>query len=127
MDVTYVIVAVVAFFGGLAIGQRRKGKDAESIFGDGQSPKPKGDLDQKKSKDDMSFGMRLFSSVFIGGWLIAWSAGILMAFSTFSSAGGGASLFLGGWLIAAVAGWTWAVYTLWKLVTGRPVNLRRWS
>ncbi|WP_420585282.1 hypothetical protein [Ruegeria sp.] len=125
MDVSHVIVAVVALGIGVVIGQNRKRKDADSIFGSVQPPQQSGKSEQ--GKGDMSAGMRLFASIFLSGWLIAWTAGILMAFSTFASAGGGASLFVFGWLIAAIAGWFWAVYTLWKLVTGRPVKLRGWN
>ncbi|SLN52067.1 hypothetical protein [Ruegeria meonggei] len=126
MDLSYVIVGVIALGVGVAIGQRRKRSGADSVYGTQTPATHQTGMDQDKSEGDMSPGMRVFMTVFLGGWLIAWSAGILMAFSTFLSLGGGGSLFVGGWLIAATAGWGWAVYTLWKLVTGRPVNLRRW-
>lgn len=124
MDISYVIVAIVALCLGMAIGQRRKPREVDTVLGDGQVGTQETGSDQDKT-NDMSFGARLFQAVFLSGWLIAWTAGILMAFSAFASAEGGASLFMGGWLIAAVAGWFWAVHTLWKLVTGQPVNQRR--
>ncbi|WP_170385509.1 hypothetical protein [Ruegeria atlantica] len=127
MDITHLIVAIVALGIGLMIGQSRNRKDANAIFGSAQSPPQNSDLEQEKGAGGMSLGMRLFSSVFLFGWLIAWTVGILMAVSTFGSAGGTASLFMIGWLIAAIAGWVWAVYTLWKLVTGRPVKMRGWN
>ena len=127
MDVTHLIVAIIALSIGILIGRNRNRTDADSIFGSEQ-PQPLSSVSEpEKSKGDMSTGMRLFSSVFLFGWLIAWTVGILMAISTFGSAGGTVSLFIVGWLIAAIAGWVWAVYTLWKLVTGRPVKMRGWN
>ncbi|MBO9445717.1 hypothetical protein [Ruegeria sp. R14_0] len=126
MGASHVIVAIVTLCAGLVIGRMRKPKDTESTFGNQLAPTLQLDADHSENKkSDMSPGMRLFYSVFLTGWLIAWSAGILMAVSTFSAVDGGASLFVVGWLIVAVAGWVWAVYTLWKLLTGGPVNLRR--
>jgi hypothetical protein len=63
--------------------------------------------------------VRIVMAVFITGWLIAWTAGIVFAATTLSrmlqgGAGepGGAVVFMAGWLIAALAGeatalWSW--------------------
>lgn len=69
---------------------------------------------------------RAFSLIFISGWIIAWSAGIVMAVGVFlSSFGSGfTTIFIGGWLLAAIAGWVFAANTIYKLATGKPVYSR---
>ncbi|KUJ78208.1 hypothetical protein [Ruegeria profundi] len=129
MDVTHLIVAIIALSIGVLIGRNgiRKRENEKAIVGNPETLPRGNDGGQRNDKSEMSFGMRVFSAVFLFGWLTAWTAGIAMAVSNFSSTEGGASLFMVGWLIAAIAGWVWAVYTLWKLVTGRPVKLRGWN
>ncbi len=70
--------------------------------------------------------MRLFLLLFLSGWIIAWSAGVLTAFVMFvrGFGDGVTTLFLGGWLLAAIAGWALAAHTIYKIVTGQPVKLR---
>ena len=71
----------------------------------------------------MSAG-RLFALLFLCGWMLAWSAGILMALAMFVTSWGNpaAAVFMGGWLIAAVAGWFAVANMIWRLATGKPVK-----
>lgn len=81
-----------------------------------------------RDEPETPLGERVFTSLFLFGWLIAWSAAIGMVLMQFTTGQmGGASIFLYGWLIAAIAGWFMAVNTLYRLVTGKPVSLRRRS
>ena len=70
--------------------------------------------------------MRLFLLVFLSGWIIAWSGGVLTVFVMFVRGFGDGltTLFLAGWLLAAIAGWVFAAHTIFKIVTGQPVKLR---
>ena len=74
-----------------------------------------------------SAGERLFKIVFLAGWLMAWTVGIMMAGGMFLGTLGqepAAAVFVGGWLVAAIAGWVWAVVTLIRMLQGRPDAFR---
>ena len=69
---------------------------------------------------------RLFTLIFVTGWLIAWSAGIFMALMMFlrTFGSGFSTVFLGGWLMAAIAGWVFAANTIYKILAGLPITAR---
>ena len=70
-------------------------------------------------KPRLSPAARVFQIVFLIGWLIAWTSGIVMAAAAAFALEGPPSLFLVGWLIAALAGWVAAFGALVTLLRGR--------
>lgn len=114
----FIITAVIAFW----LGRKTKPSPSlpDSFASDAFQSKP---LAADPSRIPMN-GPRLMTLIFIIGWLIAWTAGICMAFVMFiSSFGNGfATVFVGGWLVAAVGGWFFAVNTIHKLATGKPLR-----
>ena len=69
---------------------------------------------------------RAFTLLFISGWLIAWSAGIYFAALIFLASfwSGLITVFVGGWLLAALSGWCFAANTIYRLATGKPIELK---
>ena len=75
-----------------------------------------------ESEDKPGVALRLFSGLFIAGWLVAWTAGIVMAmgrFATMLEEFTFGTIFVGGWLIAAFAGWFGAAYALYCMIVGK--------
>ena len=112
-----VFVAIVAFGLGRMSGRRQP---AQNPYGVQPLPAEGKDTTPIVKKRPLT-GERLFMLIFILGWIVAWSAGISLAFKAFWTA---PNLFIGGWLVAAVAGWFYAAFTIWKLVTGQTVHGR---
>lgn len=128
LDISHIIVAILAFVAAGAFF-KRKPRDTyqdEPLRSQSSSLKTfQGSALEPDQKDkEMSGFEQLFTIVFMGGWLIAWTAGIGMAFQAFAS-GGGPSMFLLGWLIAAIAGWFFGVYALGMAIMGKRVTRGR--
>jgi len=67
----------------------------------------------------MSRAHRGFFALFISGWLLAWTAAMIMVTGTFFESlwkPGFETAFMGGWLCAATAGWFLAVGELRSLL-----------
>lgn len=81
--------------------------------------------DQSPDRSPMTF-TRAFLLLFLSGWIIAWSAGVVTAIVMFvrSFGDGLTTLFLAGWLLVALAGWGFAALTIYKIITGQPIRLR---
>jgi len=122
-DLSHLVVAILAALGGAWWVRRRQPRDSYGIT----------DIDPTVASEQVAEGppklpfvARLFTIVFTGGWLIAWSAGILIAFGSLVSGAGSANLFMIGWLIAAVAAWFAVVYHLIQLILGKaPGDIRQ--
>ena len=107
MDLSHLVVAVISACAG-AILMRKQGQ-ADGTFAADPAPKPR-----------LTGGERIFVVVFLAGWLIAWTFGILMAASALlTGASGPVSVFIFGWLIAAIAGWGAAMHTLVRALRGK--------
>lgn len=125
---TLLFCAFVAYFA-FTLGRTIERRDTQKtltppVQGELRFPQARIDQDEQKPLS----GERVFAALFLFGWLIAWSAAIALVLMQFTTGQmGGASIFIYGWLIAAIAGWLMAVNTLYRLVTGKPVSLRRRS
>lgn len=110
LSFSHLAVAVFAFLAGAL--WTRKRQEAERV-----PPEPPA---HDAPADHLGWGERLFTIVFITGWLIAWSFGIFVAAAQLlTGAKGGAGVFLFGWLIGAIAGWFAAAHTLIQAIRGK--------
>ena len=74
----------------------------------------------KATPQFQSLGARIFGVLFLGVWLIGWTAGIgFAAFALFNSDSGFSKVFLFIWLSAAIIGWWFAFRTLIRLLKGK--------
>ena len=122
-DLSHFIVAILAAFGGAWWMRRRQSSDTYGVTTTDLTVTPE---EAAERAPKLPIAARLFAIVFIGGWLIAWTAGIVMAFGALMSGAGSANLFMIGWLIAAVAAWFAASYHLIQLILGKaPAQFRR--
>ena len=119
-----IITATIAFWMGIAT-KRAPVASVEDTYA---MPASKLQIDTSDTEPDyipMNF-QRALTLLFISGWIIAWSTGVLIAGRVFFSAlsSGAISFFLGGWLIAAIAGWFFAANMIYRLISGKPLQTR---
>ena len=128
MDVIWVgLFLIVAFLAGAGWQKRKLARERYALS---EAPKLPSQTTHPSAPPEtdgetIPIGERLFTVVFLAGWLIAWSSGILMVVATLLGGESEASLFLLGWLIAAVAGWFAAVHALISALWGRRSALFR--
>jgi len=143
---SHIIIAAIAFALGAVIFNRSKDNPADSgvltkdfvvdALREASTREPQNNRSAaarmrkagaaSETKQSSSFvGFRIFHILFLSGWLVAWSAAIVMVsvwLLTSLAAPGFHSLFLGGWLIAAGAGWFLALKTLFALFRGEKMD-----
>ncbi|MEO1678948.1 MAG: hypothetical protein AAFU80_12410 [Pseudomonadota bacterium] len=118
LDFSHLLVALVAGSAGALWmwGRRRQEAGSTQHYA---MPQTRKSTDETSYEDKMGLGEQVFTIMFLGGWLIAWSFGVLVVLGTLLSGESEGGMFLFGWLIAAIAGWFAAVYTLLQALKGR--------
>ncbi len=127
LDLSHIVIAILAAMAGAWWTRRRERENEHPLALPPKAPSPPQAAEDVRDRE-LPIGMipRLFTIVFMGGWLIAWTAAVLAAFVTFFD-GTNNGLFLVGWLIGASAAWLYVAYTIVQLIRGKsPTRQGRW-
>lgn len=125
LDLSHLVVAILSAMAG-AIWMRWRHRPQTTDTGpiiSARSPVRVSTSEPRLEGEKLGLAERLFTCLFLTGWLIGWTFGIASVAAGLWSGESEAVVFLAGWLIAAVAAWFAGAYSLAQAIQGRRPTL----